>query len=124
MTLANWNVGLTGEFRTGYPFTPDDIRGQRISEQRNASRYQSELYVDARLSRIIRVGKVTGQFFLIGENLLGFYRDDRFPVIRPDEIEFSRNNGLERVNSRLEFERNPAVQPNPRNIRAGIQFDF
>ena len=124
MTLANWNVGLTGEFRTGYPFTPDDIRGQRITEQRNASRYQSELYIDARLSRIIRVGKVTGQFFLIGENLLGFYRDDRFPVIRPDEIEFSRNNGLERVNSRLEFERNPAVQPNPRNIRAGIQFDF
>ncbi len=124
MKLANWNVGLTGEFRTGYPFTPDDIRGQRITEQRNASRYQSEIYFDARLSRIIRVGKVTGQFFVIGENLLGFYRDDRFPVIRPDEIEFSRTNGLERVNSRLEFERNPAVQPNPRNIRAGIQFDF
>jgi outer membrane receptor protein involved in Fe transport len=124
LQLQNWNVGVTGEFRTGYPFTPNDIRGQRIVEQRNASRYQSELYFDARLSRVIRIGNIKGQFFMIGENLLGFFRDDRYPPLRDDEIEFSRQNGLERVNTRLEFERNPAIQPSPRNIRAGIQFDF
>jgi outer membrane receptor for ferrienterochelin and colicin len=124
LTMRNWNVGLTGEFRTGYPFTPRNINNQAIVEERNKARYQSELYMDARLSRIIRIGSLKGQFFVIGENLLGFVRDDRYPPLRQDEIEASRASGIERINTRREFVRNPIVQPAPRNVRAGIQFDF
>ena len=61
---------------------------------------------------------------MIGENLLGFVRDDRYQPLRQDEIEASRASGIERINTRREFVRNPIVQPAPRNVRAGIQFDF
>jgi len=124
MRLQDWNVGVTGEYRTGYPFTPRDIVGSVVTEQRNEARYNPEVYFDLRASRVIRIGGVTGQFFLIGENLLDFYRTDRYPNLRRDEIEASRASGIERVNTREDFVRNPLVQPTPRIIRAGVQFDF
>jgi outer membrane receptor protein involved in Fe transport len=122
--LQGWNIGFTGDYRTGYPFTPRDIVGSRITEKRNEARYYSELYFDMRMSRIIRIGGTRGQLFIIGENLLDFYRTDRYPNLRRDEIEASRASGIERVNSREDFVRNPMVQPVPRSLRAGIQFDF
>jgi outer membrane receptor protein involved in Fe transport len=124
MRLRGWNLGITGEYRTGYPFTPRDIRGVRISEKRNEARYRPEVYVDVRMSRLIQIGSTTAQVFLFGENLLGFTRGDRYPPLRRDEIEASRASGIEAVNTRQEFIRNPIVQPSPRSLRAGIQFDF
>ncbi|MCH8494577.1 MAG: TonB-dependent receptor [Balneolales bacterium] len=124
MRLQNWNVGIVGEYRTGYPFTPRDIVGSSITEQRNQARYNPELYFDIRMSRIVRFGDTRAQIFIIGENLLDFYRTDRYPNLRRDEIEASRQSGIEQVNTREEFVRNPLVQPTPRIIRAGLQFDF
>lgn len=124
LRLQHWNIGIVGEYRTGYPFTPTDIVGSRITERRNSARYNPELYFDLRMSRIFRVGQTDVQVFLIGENLLDFYRTDRYPNLRRDEIEASRQSGIEQVNTREEFVRNPLVQPTPRIVRAGFQFDF
>lgn len=124
MRLQNWNIGITGEYRTGYPFTPRDIVGSSITEKRNSARYRPETYFDFRMSRVVRFGDTRAQVFIIGENILDFYRTDRYPNLRRDEIEASRASGIERVNTREDFVRNPIVQPTPRIIRAGLQFDF
>ena len=124
MRLKDWNIGVTSEYRTGYPFTPSDILGVRITEERNEARYRPEFYVDLRASRVINIGGITAQLFIYAENVLGFHRGDRYPNLRRDEIEASRSSGIEAVNTREEFVRNPLVQPTPRSIRAGLQFDF
>lgn len=122
--LRNWNLGFVAQYRTGYPFTPRDIRGVLITEKRNDARYNPELYVDFRASRIIRIGNTQAQVFILGENILGFNRTDRYPNLRRDEIEASRSSGIEVVNTREEFVRNPTVQPTPRVLRAGLQYNF
>ncbi len=124
MRLQDWNIGVTSEYRTGYPFTPTNILGVRITEERNKARYRPEFYVDLRASRVIKMGGVTAQLFVYAENILGFSRGDRYPNLRRDEIEASRASGIEAVNTREEFVRNPLVQPTPRSVRAGLQFDF
>jgi outer membrane receptor protein involved in Fe transport len=124
MRLQDWNIGVTSEYRTGYPFTPTDILGVRITEERNKARYRPEFYVDVRMSRLLKLGPVTAQLFVYAENVLGFSRGDRYPNLRRDEIEASRASGIEAVNTREEFVRNPLVQPTPRSVRAGLQFDF
>lgn len=124
MRLQNWNMGFVGEYRTGYPFTPSNITGVRIIEMRNDARYNPEVYFDFRASRVVQIRNTRAQVFVIGENILGFTRSDRYPNLRRDEIEASKNSGVERVNTRADFVRNPLVQPTPRIIRAGFQFDF
>ncbi|TVQ11191.1 MAG: TonB-dependent receptor [Balneolaceae bacterium] len=124
MRLRGWNLGVISEYRSGYPFTPQDIRGVSITEKRNEARYKPEFYLDLRFSRLIRLAGVTSQVFVNAENVLGFYRTDRYPNLRRDEIEASRLSGIDRVNSIEDFVRNPIVQNQPRSLRFGLQIDF
>ncbi len=121
---AGWTVGAIGEFYTGFPFTPRDAQRVQIVELRNLARYDGELRLDLRASRGLTVAGLTAQLLVIGENLLDAYRADRFPVIFPSESAAQVENGLARINSLRDFRYNPAVQPAPRSVRVGLQFDF
>ncbi len=119
-----WSFGMVGQFRTGYPFVPQDQRRQPIVELRNEARYISEVYFDIRVGRVVRVGDLAVQTFFQGENILDFIRDDRFPKLFQSEIQAHRDNGLERINTLEELLNNPIVQPRPRSLRVGMQIEF
>ncbi len=117
-------LSFIGTFLSGYPFTPIDERRVEITELRNQARYSPEIRLDVRLSRIVQLGPVRGQVFAVGENLLDSYRPDRLPQLPQREIAARRAAGLDRVNTQEAFLSNPALQPRPRQIRLGLQFDF
>lgn len=119
-----WSFGAVAQYRTGYPFTPEDERRQPLVELRNDARRISEVYLDMRVARVINVGDLSIQTFFQGENLLDFIRDDRFPKLFQSEIRAHRDNGLERVNTLEELLNNPIVQPRPRSLRIGMQVQF
>jgi len=119
-----FTAGLIGTFHTGYPFTPVDLNRQSIVELRNVSRFESEFTLDLRLAYLIKINKVVGQLFLQGENILDFYRKDRFPRIYPFEIDIHNSTGRNQINSIQDYRRSPLVQIAPRSIRAGFQFNF
>ena len=123
-TDGGWSAGVIGSFISGYPFTPLDIQRQPLVQLRNQARYNPEFTVDLRLARVVALGGVRGQVFLIGENVLDAYRDDRFPRLFQTEIQAHEANGLGRINSLREFRYNPAVQSRPRQVRLGLQVDF
>lgn len=126
VTYANqgWTFGVVGTFVSGYPFTPTNTLRVPIVELRNQARYNPELLVDLRVGKVIPVGGVRGQVFAIAENILDFYRDDRFPRLFQTEVEAHQDNGLGRINSLRAFRYNPIVQPRPRQLRLGVQLDF
>ena len=121
---GGWTLGAIGTFYTGYPFTPQDAQRVPIVELRNLARYDGEARLDLRAARGVTVGGLTAQLLVIGENLLDFYRADRFPVVFPAEVDAHVANGLGRVNSLQDFLYNPSLQPAPRSVRVGLQFDF
>ncbi len=117
-------IGTIGSFHTGYPFTPNTEFGNNISVLRNQARYNSEFELDMRAGYKVNISGVEGQVFLTIQNLLNYYRTDREPIILPSEIEAHNENGNNRINSLVEFRRNPLAQPAPRLIKAGLQFSF
>ncbi|RMH63673.1 MAG: TonB-dependent receptor [Bacteroidetes bacterium] len=121
---GGWSAGVIGTFISGYPFTPRDLQRQPIVQLRNQARYAPEFFVDLRLARVFTAGPARGQLFLIAENVLDFYRDDRFPRLFQTEIQAHRDNGLARINDLRDFRYNPIVQPPPRQLRVGLQVDF
>lgn len=124
LITGSWTFGVVGQYRTGYPFTPEDERRQPLVELRNDARRISEFYLDMRVARIINLGNLSVQTFFQGENMLDFIRDDRFPKLFQSEIRAHRENGLERINTLEELFNNPIVQPRPRSVRVGMQFQF
>ncbi|MGB3544156.1 hypothetical protein, partial [Rubrivirga sp.] len=80
--------------------------------------------LDLRASRGLEVAGVNAQLLVIGENLLDFYRADRFPIIFPAEEAAHAANGLAQINTLSDFRYNPVLQPAPRSVRVGLQFDF
>lgn len=121
---GRFSAGLLAYFNTGYPFTPEDIQRNDIDLLRNQARYNPEFVVNLRSSLSVELAGVTGQVFLLGENLLGFYRQDREPKIFASESLAHEQNGNGLINSLVDFRTNPAVQRAPRLIRVGLQFDF
>jgi outer membrane receptor protein involved in Fe transport len=117
-------VSFIGTYLSGYPFTPIDERRNAIVELRNTARYSPEVRLDVRLSRIVRLAGVRGQVFVTGENLLDSYRPDRLPQLPQREIAARREAGLDRINTLDAFLSNPALQPRPRQLQIGLQFDF
>ena len=124
LVRGGWTFGAVGALYTGFPFTPFDTQRVPIVELRNLARYDGEFRLDLRAARGVEVAGVTAQLLLIGENLLDFYRADRFPVIFPSESAAQVANGLARVNTLEEFRYNPSVQPAPRSVRFGLQLNF
>ena len=119
-----WTLGAIAEAYTGFPFTPLNTQRVEIIELRNLARYNGEFRLDLRASRGLTVAGVEAQLLVIGENVLGFTRDDRYPIIFPTERQAHVDNGLARINSLDAFRYNPTVQPAPRSLRVGLQFDF
>ncbi len=122
--VSGWTLGAIGTLYTAYPFTPRDAQRQPIVELRNLARYKGEARLDLRASRGLTVRGLTAQLLVIGENLLDFYRADRYPVIFPNEVEAQETNGLTQVNTLNDFLYNPSIQPAPRSVRVGLQIDF
>lgn len=120
----NLTAGLIATFHTGYPFTPEDVQRNDITVLRNQARYNTEFIMDLRVGYRVEFYGVTGQLFLTAENLLNFYRQDREPKIFDSEIEAHNSNGNNRINTLTEYLTNPALQPAPRLIKAGLQFNF
>ncbi|WP_169332186.1 TonB-dependent receptor [Gracilimonas tropica] len=120
----NLTAGLLATFHTGYPFTPENVQRNDITVLRNQARYNAEFIVDLRIGYRVELYGVTGQLFFTAENLLNFYRQDREPKIFESEIEAHISNGNSRINSLRDYLTNPVLQPAPRLLKAGLQFNF
>ncbi len=124
LDVQGFSVGFIGTFLSGYPFTPRDINRQPVTELRNLARYGSELRLDARVSRSVRLAGVTARLFMQGENLLDSWRPDRLPQLPQREIDVWETSGRDRINTLEEFLTNPAIQPRPRQVRLGFEARF
>ena len=118
---GQFNAGLIGRYGTGYPFTPSDLQRQPLSELRNEARFEPEFEVDLRLARNFNVNGFKGQVYVFGENILDFYRQDRRARLYIRDVEAHNQSGKNVINSLEEYRNNPAVHPNPRLVRLGLQ---
>jgi len=116
-----FNAGIIGRYGTGYPFTPSDLQRQPLSELRNEARFEPEFEVDLRIARNFNVSGFRGQVYLFGENILDFYRQDRRARLYIRDVEAHNQSGKNSINSLEEYRNNPAVHPNPRLVRLGLQ---
>ncbi len=120
----NLTAGLIATFHTGYPFTPEDVRRNEITVLRNQARYNAEFIMNLRAGYRVEFYGVKGQLFFTAENLLNFYRQDREPKIFDSEIEAHNSNGNDRINTLTDYRTNPVLQPAPRLLKVGLQFNF
>lgn len=118
---GQFNAGLIGRYGTGYPFTPSDLQRQPLSELRNEARFEPEFEVDLRIARNFNMNGFKGQVYLFGENILDFYRQDRRARLYIRDVEAHNQSGKNIINSLEEYRNNPAVHPNPRLVRLGLQ---
>lgn len=58
--LELFNLSFTTEFRSGLPYTPEDLRGQQAGEF-NSARHPSYFQTDASLSRSIQLSDIFGE---------------------------------------------------------------
>ncbi len=124
LDVRGFALGFIGTFLSGYPYTPRDDNRQPIVELRNLARYGSELRLDARASRQLRLGGVTSRVFVQAENLLDAWRPDRLPQLPQREIDVWEASGRSRINTLEEYLTNPAIQPRPRQVRLGLEVRF
>lgn len=120
----NYNIGVQGTFHTGYPFTPLDENRQPLLELRNQARYESEFILDLRAAYIMDIQGIQTQLFLQAQNILDFYRDDRFFRLYRNDILSHQSIGKDRINSLREYRLSPTIQTAPRMIRVGAQVNF
>jgi len=123
----SWGGSIIGRLNSGYPFTPLDPTTQRnspIIELRNEGRYQGEFFFDLRAYKRFSWAGYGLELFLRVDNLLDTYRKDLLPQVDPrDEISQSQKE-WDRINTRYEYDLNPAVQPVPREVKIGLKIDF
>lgn len=117
-------AGMIATFHTGYPFTPEDVQRNDVIILRNQARYGSEFIMNLRAGYRVTFKDTEGQLFFSAENLLNFFREDREPKIFQNEIDNHIASGNSIINSRTDFLTNPLVQPRPRVIKIGLQFNF
>ncbi len=117
-------AGILSSFHTGYPFTPQDEQRNNINVLRNQARFGPEFILDLRAAYRLQIIGTETQIFMVGKNLLNFYRNDREPKITRREIQAHEDNGNTRINTLTDFRTNPIVQPAPRLISLGLQVKF
>lgn len=118
-THASWGGSVITRLNSGYPFTPSGFR-----ELRNQGRYKGDLFMDVRAYKRFKFSGLRSEIFVKVDNLLDTFRRDLLPEVDPRDDAAHRANNLDVVNTRYQFLLNPAAQPAPREVKAGLKVDF